>query len=254
MSLGKKEKETFDALGFFYLSGFLNSTLLEELKKEIDRYIKDKVPFIDAADAFYDNPEKPETLKQLHRMEQDPFFAQYRQHPYWNNVASTMLGEPIAKVQGVELFNKPPNTHHETPPHQDNYYFCLEPPSVLTIWVALDPVDEKNGCIRYASGSHMQGLRPHHPSSALGFSQYIPDYSQKDRETEEKILADPGDALIHHGNTIHRAETNLSKNRHRKAFAMVFRGVSARRDETRFQSYQTSSNRQQASLGIEMRS
>ena len=29
-----------------------------------------------------------------------------------------------------------------TPPHQDNYYFCLKPPDVVTLWVALDPVDE----------------------------------------------------------------------------------------------------------------
>jgi len=39
-------------------------------------------------------------------------------------------------VQGdaPEWFNKPPATNHITPPHQDNYYFCLEPPNVVTIW------------------------------------------------------------------------------------------------------------------------
>ena len=29
---------------------------------------------------------------------------------------------------------------------------------VLTIWLALDPVDEQNGCLRYVAGSHRRGI------------------------------------------------------------------------------------------------
>ena len=57
--------------------------------------------------------------------------------------------------------------------------------------------------------------------------------------------------MIHHGNTIHRAEPNLTKNRQRRALAMVFRGKSAHRDYQRFHTYLESSNQQQASFGIE---
>ena len=60
-------------------------------------------------------------------MEQDPFFEDYRSHPLWIETATCLLDEPVEPAMGVELFNKPPKTNHETPPHQDNYYFCLVP-------------------------------------------------------------------------------------------------------------------------------
>lgn len=244
------KKNDFDEDGFVRLPRFLTNLQLVELQQAVESYILEKVPQLKQPDVFFDNPEKPETLKQLHRMEQDTFFANYSRHSHWNKTASDFLGEPV-EVLGVEYFNKPPKTKHETPPHQDNYYFCLAPPQVLTIWVALDNIDEENGCVRYVRGSHRLGLRQHRRSSTLGFSQCISDYSQSDLDNESKVTAVPGDALIHHGNTIHRAEPNLTKNRQRRALAMVFRGKSARRDYQSFHTYLESSNQQQASFGIE---
>ena len=244
------KKKDFEEDGFVHLPGFLTNLQLLELQQAVERYILEKAPQLKQSDVFFDNPKKPETLKQLHRMEQDTFFANYSRHSHWNKTASDFLGEPV-EVLGVEYFNKPPKTKHETPPHQDNYYFCLAPPQVLTIWVALDDIDEENGCIRYVRGSHRLPLRQHRLSSTLGFSQYIFDYSQSDMDRESKVTCLPGDALIHHGNTIHLAGPNLTNNRQRRALAMVFRGKSAIRDSQRFNTYLESSNQQQASLGIE---
>ncbi len=244
------KKKDFDEDGFVHLPSFLTNLQLLELQQAVERYILEKVPQLKQSDVFFDNPKKPETLKQLHRMEQDTFFANYSRHSHWNKAASDFLGEPV-EVLGVEYFNNPPKTKHETPPHHDNYYFCLSPPQVLTIWVALDYIDEENGCIRYVRGSHRLPLRQHRLSSTLGFSQYIFDYSQSDMYSESKVTCLPGDAVIHHGNTIHRAGPNLTNNRQRRALAIVFRGKSAIRDSQRFNTYLESSNQQQASLGIE---
>ena len=243
-------KKNFDQDGFVHLPCFLTNLQLVELQKAVERYILEIVPQLNQSEVFFDNPEKPETLKQLQRMEQDPFFANYSRHSHWNKTASEFLGEPV-EVLGVEYFNKPPKTKHKTPPHQDNYYFCLAPPQVLTIWVALDYIDDENGCIHYVRGSHTLPVRQHRLSSTLGFSQCIPDYSQSDMDSESKFTCQPGDAVIHHGNTIHRAGPNLTKNRQRRALAMVFRGKSASRDYQRFNTYLESSNQQQASFGIE---
>jgi len=243
-------KKNFDQDGFVHLPCFLTNLQLVELQKAVERYILEIVPQLNQSEVFFDNPEKPETLKQLQRMEQDPFFANYSRHSHWNKTASEFLGEPV-EVLGVEYFNKPPKTKHKTPPHQDNHYFCLAPPQVLTIWVALDYIDDENGCIHYVRGSHRLPVRQHRLSSTLGFSQCIPDYSQSDMDSESKFTCQPGDAVIHHGNTIHRAGPNLTKNRQRRALAMVFRGKSASRDYQRFNTYLESSNQQQASFGIE---
>ena len=83
------------------------------------------------------------------------------------------------KVKSAEYFNKPPDTSKPTPPHQDNFYFCYFPCSVVTVWVALDHVDQGNGCLSYmdynvATGEHANGaskLLPHHASGIKGKPQ-----------------------------------------------------------------------------------
>ena len=143
---------------------------LNVLKQNLDRYIREVVPTVPDSDAFYEDRSRPETLKQLQRMDRDAFFAEYRQNREWEALAETLLGEPAAADQ-PEWFNKPPGTNHVTPPHQDNFYFCLTPPSVLTIWLALDRVDAENGCLRYVAGSHLRGFRPHARSKTSSASR-----------------------------------------------------------------------------------
>ena len=50
--------------------------------------------------------------------------------------------------------------------------------------------------------------------------------------------------------TIHRAEPNRSQARNRRAFAMVYKGVSCRRDEASYARYQESAKQQHESLGL----
>lgn len=242
-------KAEFDRDGFVVVRRFLPNDELGTLQQNVDRYIREVVPTLPDSDAFYDDRNRPETLKQLQRMARDPFFTAYSQHLRWVGLAESLLGE-AATADQPEWFNKPPGTHHITPPHQDNYYFCLTPPNVLTIWLALDCVDAENGCLRYVVGSHRQGFRTHVKSRILGFSQGIADYAPDDFSRERAILLDPGDAVVHYGMTIHRADANLSATRHRRSFAMVFKGASCRRDENAYERYLASARKQQQEMGL----
>lgn len=238
---------SFNTDGFVIVRDFLSPEEFQSLMRELDRYIAQVVPSLPAADAFYHDASRPETLKQLVRMEQDAFFASYLRHPRWVQLAEELLHEPVI-CTGAEWFNKPPATDHPTPPHQDNYYFCYAPPQVLTMWLALDDIDEENGCLRYVKGSHLKPVRAHGRTKTLGFSQGIFDYSDDDRAQEAIIVARPNDLLIHHGNTIHRADANRSTTRQRRSFALVFRGESAQRDDVAFQRYLASSKAQREEL------
>jgi len=236
-------QDAFARDGFAIVHGFLPAEALAELQAELDRYIRDVVPALGPTDAFYQDASRPETLKQLHRMGQDPYFDEYRRQPRWLALAEALLGEQ-AEADEPEWFNKPPGTEHTTPPHQDNQYFNLTPPQVLTMWLALDRVDEENGALRYVKGSHLRGRRPHGLSSVLGFSQGIVDYGRDDAEAECLVTMTPGDLVVHHGETIHRADPNRSATRSRRAFAMVFRGASCRVDEAARAAYQVNANAQ----------
>ena len=240
-------KQRYDRDGFVVVRNFLDRESLQGLKANLDRYIQEVVPGLPSGDAFYHDRSNPKTLKQLQHMGQDAFFDDYRRDQRWNRLAELLIGEP-AEVQEPEWFNKPPGTEHPTPPHQDNYYFCLRPANVATLWLALDAVDEENGCLRYVVGSHRQGIRPHAATKVLGFSQGITDYGADDVGHEQTILLEPGDLVAHHGETIHRAEPNRSSARDRRAFAMVFRGVSCRRDEVAYSRYTAAMQRQHEEL------
>ena len=244
-------KGAYDRDGFVKISGFLPEEEFAMLAENVARYIRDVVPGLEEVDAFYQDRERPETLKQLQRMgNADAFFADYCNDERWNALAETLIGEP-AKTTQPEWFNKPPNTVHPTPPHQDNYYFKLTPCNVASIWVAIDPIDEENGCLRYSPGSHLRGVRPHARTDVLGFSQGITDYGAEDEEREAPLSLNPGDALVHHGWAIHRADPNTSTNRHRQAFAMVFEGESCRPDEEAKREYSEALKSQHEEFGLE---
>jgi len=243
-------KEEFDQNGFLVVRDFYGPQQLATLRTGLDRYIYEVVPTLSDREAFFHDRTRPETLKQLQHMGRDPFFEQYRQQPAWLALAEELLGEPCT-AQEPEWFNKPPGTDHATPPHQDNYYFCLQPAHVVTLWLALDPVDEENGCLRYVRGSHRGGIRDHCLTNILGFSQGIADYGAPDRNHEVAVRLAPGDLVAHHGETIHRAEPNRSAARQRRAFAMVFRGDSVQRDATRYARYQAALKAQHNAIGLQ---
>lgn len=242
-------KSSFDRDGFIIVRQLLPAQEFSVLQSELHRYIHEIVPSLPDADAFYVDRNRPETLKQLQHMGQDAFFRDYSKHPVWVKLAESLVGEPVT-AQDPEWFNKPAGTKSPTPPHQDNYYFCLAPPHVVTIWMALDPVDDENGCLRYVLGSHREEIRPHSRSNVLGFSQGITDFGPADIEREVAIHLQPGDVVAHHGNTIHRAEPNASATRHRRSFAQVFRGVSCQRDELAFNRYLNQLSAQHSALGL----
>ena len=243
------ERQFYNKHGFVIVRQWLGEEDFTELRVNLDRYVRDVVPTLPDTEAFYDDRARPETLKQMQRMGCASFFHDYMRHPKWTALAEALVGEPVS-ADPPEWFNKPPGTNHVTPPHQDNYYFCLAPSNVVTIWMAMDDVDAENGCLRYVAGSHQRGYRTHAKSKILGFSQGITDYTPDDFTREVAVPLRAGDVVAHHGMTIHRADANLSATRHRRSFAMVFKGVSCGRDEAAYARYLAAARQQQQEMGL----
>jgi phytanoyl-CoA hydroxylase len=80
-------------------------------------------------------------------------------------------------------------------------------------------------------------LPPHRATPA--YSQGIKDYGDLqtiDQETPTRVF--PGDLLIHHAMTIHRADANRSANRQRRALGFIYYGVDAKQDHLAHAAYQ----------------
>lgn len=240
--------EQFLRDGYLHLPGFLDRASIDRLAADFDRYIAEIVPSLPPADAFYETDGARRELKQLQRIgEHDARLGALSERAEIIALAELLLDGPVRSM-GVEWFNKPPGLNRPTPPHQDGYYFCLKPDAAITVWIALDDVDEENGCLRYVTGSHRQPIREHGRSSVLGFSQTILDFGPDDLAREYVGRLKRGDALVHHSGTIHWAEANGSS-RHRRSAAVVFQAAAAVRDEVAWQRYLTSSKSQQKELG-----
>ncbi len=223
----EQSKQAYDRDGFVVVRQLLAAAEFTELCRNLDRYINEVVPTLPDNNAL---DRGAVTLKQMQHLAWEPFFRDYVRQPKWKGLARTLVGEE-ANARAPDWFNKPAGANTFTPPHQDNYYFNLKPCHVVTIWMALDPVDGENGCLRYVPGSHRKGIRPHGRSHVPVFTQGITDYGPADQAREVAIHLQPGDVVAHHGETIHRADANRSPTRHRRALAMVFTGVSCQRDE-----------------------
>ena len=225
--------------GYVILRGFLNEAELAELQQNLNRVISEKIPELPQQQVYYEDKDNPATLKQIQRLfEHDGYFASLFFNSKFEQLAQTLLQASVVG-KNMQYFNKPAGVGKATPPHQDGFYFMLDPCAAVTMWLALDEIDEKNGCLRYVKGSHQQGLRSHQRTQTLGFSQGIADYgNEHDQANEIALPATPGDLFVHHAMTIHRADANRSKNRSRRALGFIYYSEHAREDQAAHATYQ----------------
>ena len=109
-----------------------------------------------------------------------------------------------------QILMKPPRFGSEKPYHQDNAYFrCHPDDEVITAWIALDDVDESNGCLRYIDGSHTGPIldhvtRPDEPHNK------VPPQDQIDLSKEAPACVKKGGVVFHHCRTLHTSRRNES--------------------------------------------
>ena len=217
-------KAAFDKHGYVILREFLPPDEVAQVRNELNRYIQDVIPNIPPDHAFYEEKNDLSTLKQLpHMQDNDAYFKDL----IFGNNAYRRLAELLLEGgvvgRNLQLLRKPPAIGQPTPPHQDGYYFMIEPCEGITMWLALDEANEENGCLRYVRGSHKKGLRPHSRTQTLGFSQGITNYgTDYDQKNEIAHTAQPGDLLVHHALTVHRADGNNSATHPRTALGFVY--------------------------------
>ena len=145
-------EESFNRDGFVHVESCLSQEELLVAQEQIKRYKREILPELNSTEAFYEDDNQPESLKQLQRMDQhDKWFLQFALQTRWLELAEKMLRQRVV-LNGVEWFNKPKLSGKPTPPHQDGFYFCLKPDEAVTFWFAIESVDEENGCLRYAQG------------------------------------------------------------------------------------------------------
>ena len=153
----------------------------------------------------------PNTINSIHHMDDWKWTKKLRRNKKLMRLAEELIDNNIDDF-GAELFAKPAKVGLKSPPHQDNFYWCLDDANGLTVWIALDRSSRHNGGVYYYCGSHRKKLLQHVNSFAPGSSQKVKHLNSL---RNCKIITPnlmPGDCLIHHSLVVHGSGINDSKN------------------------------------------
>lgn len=147
----------------------------------------------------------------------DLHFRRFALSQKLRDLVGRVAGKPVLLVSD-QIFLKPPRHGSAKPYHQDNAYFLCHPDDeVVTAWIALDDVDESNGCLRYIDGSHRMPILAHHEMEGEKYNLQPAD-SDIDRSRESLAPVSKGGVVLHHSKTLHTSHANTS-DRWRRAYA-----------------------------------
>ncbi len=127
---------------------------------------------------------------------------------------TAFLGNAPLAVQTM-LYFKPAGARGQAL-HQDNFYLRAAPGTCMAAWLALDPCDEENGCMRVVPGSHEWPiLCPVEADTAASFTNVtVPIPEDLDAVP---VLMEAGDVLFFNGSLVHGSYPNTSEDRFRRS-------------------------------------
>lgn len=130
---------------------------------------------------------------------------------------------PDILIWGATFFTKEPRTENYVSWHQDLRYWGLDGSDEVSAWLALSPVTEENGCMRFIPGSHEWDILPHEDSFDEGNLLTRGQEARFDEAAAEKVLVElqPGQISLHHGKLLHASGPNRSNER-RIGYTMNF--------------------------------
>ncbi len=143
-------------------------------------------------------------------------------HPGILDAVEDLIG-PNILCWGTSFFIKEPRNPSFVSWHQDSTYWGLEPPDIVTAWVAISESTLENGAMRVIPGTHRGEQMAHRDTFA---SNNLLSRGQEvavtvDDASAVDLVLQPGEMSLHHVRLIHGSEPNPSARR-RIGFAIRY--------------------------------
>ena len=143
-----------------------------------------------------------------------PFADQIARHPRILDAVETILGPDIL-AWGSTFFIKDAHSPSYVSWHQDLRYWGLDSEDQVSVWVALGPVTEAHGCMRFVPGSHRGKMLAHQDTFAA--DNFLTRGQEAEVEVDENdtvlVELEPGQASLHHGKLLHASGPNRTDER-----------------------------------------
>jgi ectoine hydroxylase-related dioxygenase (phytanoyl-CoA dioxygenase family) len=206
--LSAEEVASYHENGFLVPAWRLPSELVDALRQAIERLIRD-------------NPDvRPEQLVGAHVPVSKDTGVRGRselrelvQDRCILDIVEQLIG-PDLILWGSQVFSKPAGDGMSIPWHQDGQYWPMRPLATVTVWIAIDPANIANGCLRVVPGTHRCGLLSHEENNASGLAlnQGLAA-GAFDEETAVDLELDAGQFSLHDAMLVHGSNANTSGKR-----------------------------------------
>jgi phytanoyl-CoA hydroxylase len=230
--LGESEVQQFKRDGFLRGGRVITDAQIDVLRAELDRVIANR-----------DLPVKQPVLLRNISGEGSPVWQIVNiyevSEPFRELLFNQKVCEEVAQLADTDELRiwhdqiqyKPAKDGGVNNWHQDSpYWTTLKPQDMVTAWVALDDVDEANGCMSMVPGSHLWGdsIEYLHSVNPLGFHNMPATY--KDHAVKPQLCpVGRGEIHFHHSLTWHGSFMNTS-DRPRRAIALHYMKAGTRYD------------------------
>jgi hypothetical protein len=160
----------------------------------------------------------------------DPALFEWLFAPEVLDLVEPITGPDIA-LWSSHFICKPRGDGRRVPWHEDSAYWkgFLEPMEVVTVWLAVDPSTEENGCMRVVPRTHDHGFSeygPVDPARNVFPTEIRSRVEQFDRAAVPCVL-EPNRASLHDARLIHGSPANTS-DRRRCGYTMRYMPTSVR--------------------------
>lgn len=125
-----------------------------------------------------------------------------------------IIGKDIV-LWSTQVFSKIGGVGRKIPWHQDAQYIPVEPLETCTVWLALDDVDNENGCLRVIPGSHKSRRIFEHEKLSennLALDMGVREANELERRAVDVALK-AGQMVIFDVMLVHGSEANCSSRR-----------------------------------------
>lgn len=147
--------------------------------------------------------------------QRDPRLLEFLLSDELLDLVEPVLGPDLGLFASAFL-SKRPYRGRATPWHEDSYFWqdrFDRMDRIATVWLALDPVDRENGCMRVLAGSHLDpgGEYDFADPETNSFDRVVKGSVDESRAVDFTLAAN--ECSLHDARIIHGAEANRSPRR-----------------------------------------
>jgi hypothetical protein len=144
--------------------------------------------------------------RKIQRLELDPVFRSFMQHPTFYTLAKAVIGERVSVVRAM-FMNKPAHGGTDLGWHQDFVEPEWRHPTVpiMTFWTAIDPATIANGCVQVVPRTHTRAIG--------GDRDFLSDAEAAIYcKPEDRVFLElePGETVLLHSWTVHKSDPNTT--------------------------------------------